>query len=74
MVCKKCRHDRMHRIARNGFFRVRVAPLFGFFPWKCSICGAEQLLRARGTRKRSQATDNPREETLGQSSNLPHVG
>jgi hypothetical protein len=50
MVCPKCQSGRMHRLKREGFVELRVAPLFGYFPWRCSDCKAELLLRARNER------------------------
>jgi hypothetical protein len=52
----------MRRIKREGFLRKNLAPLFGFYPWRCSICGTVQLLRARGERKSTRNADNPRGE------------
>ncbi len=53
MVCPKCQSHRMHRIRREGFLRVNLAPLFGYFPWRCSVCRTERLLRTRGARRSS---------------------
>ncbi len=58
MVCSKCQSHRMHRIKRQGFLRVRLAPLLGYFPWRCSVCGTEQLLKARGVRKSTRNSGN----------------
>jgi hypothetical protein len=52
MECPKCQSDRMHRIKREGLLRVTLAPLFGFFPWRCSVCRTERLIRTRGLRRR----------------------
>jgi hypothetical protein len=38
----------MARIARRGFWRERILPLLGRYPWLCAICGEEQILRRRG--------------------------
>ena len=57
MVCMKCQSHRMHRIRREGFLRVALAPLFGYFPWRCSVCRSEKLLRTRGKRKRLDTSD-----------------
>jgi hypothetical protein len=51
----------MHRIRREGFLRVKLAPLFGFYPWRCSSCGAEHMFRERGERKRKPDPDNAHE-------------
>jgi hypothetical protein len=54
MVCPKCQSHKMHRIRREGFLRENLAPLFGYFPWRCSVCRTEQLLRERGGQRSSQ--------------------
>jgi hypothetical protein len=51
----------MHRIKREGFLRVKLAPLFGFYPWRCSACGTEHMFRDRGERKSKPDADNARE-------------
>jgi len=58
MVCAKCQSPRMHRIRREGFLRVALAPLFGFYPWRCSVCRTEKLIRTRGIRKRHESSDS----------------
>jgi DNA-directed RNA polymerase subunit RPC12/RpoP len=50
MVCPKCQSWRMHRRRREGFVELKVAPLFGYFPWRCSDCKAELFLRVRNER------------------------
>jgi hypothetical protein len=50
MVCPKCQGNRMHRLMRAGFVELKVAPLFGYFPWRCSDCKAELFLRERDER------------------------
>jgi hypothetical protein len=48
MECKKCKCDRMRRIKREGYLHTKLAPLFGYYPWRCSICLTVQLRRSRG--------------------------
>ena len=55
MVCSKCQSHRMRRIRREGILRAYLAPLFGYFPWRCSVCRTEKLFRNRGQRR--SATD-----------------
>jgi hypothetical protein len=55
MVCVNCQSHRLRRITREGFLRTTLAPLFGYFPWRCSVCRTEQLLKVRG--KRTNASD-----------------
>ena len=58
MVCASCESYRMRRIKREGFLRERLAPLFGYFPWRCSNCGAIQMLRSRGEQRHSRDAAN----------------
>jgi hypothetical protein len=67
MVCKICQSQRMRRLERVGFLHRRLAPLFGFFPWRCSHCGTVQLLRARGKRQSPREMGNPHREAAGHS-------
>jgi hypothetical protein len=62
MICTKCKSYRIRRIKREGFLRRKLAPLFGFFPWRCSTCGTVQLLRARGRPARRRNASNPHGE------------
>lgn len=57
MFCATCQSYRMRRIKREGFLRLKVAPLFGYYPWRCSVCGTVRLLKARGVRKRTRKAD-----------------
>ncbi len=58
MVCLKCQSHRMHRIKREGVLRVWVAPVFGYFPWRCSVCRSEQLLKARNSKNHPLDSDS----------------
>lgn len=46
--CPHCRQPQLARVARRGFFREKVWPFFGFYPWECAICRKEFLIRKRG--------------------------
>jgi hypothetical protein len=46
--CPKCRQEQLSRIARQGFLRNRIFPMFGYYPWECAICRRESLIRKRG--------------------------
>jgi hypothetical protein len=67
MVCTKCNSSQIHRIQREGFLRLKLAPFFGLFPWECSTCGEEQLRKGRGRRPRSRVANNPRGEARRQA-------
>jgi hypothetical protein len=46
--CPNCGQDQLARIARRGFMRERVFPMFGYYPWECAICRREYMIRKRG--------------------------
>lgn len=60
-LCPKCRHEQLARIARNGFLRKSLFPIFGFYPWECGFCRRQFILRRRGVRriKYPSRTANP---------------
>lgn len=58
--CPACEGRTLRRLARVGIFERRVFSAFGYYPWKCSRCGARFLLKKRGLaihRDRPQGTD-----------------
>jgi hypothetical protein len=59
MICTNCKSYRVRRIKREGFFRIKLAPLFGFYPWRCSNCGTVQMLKMRGGPMRKRSAGNP---------------
>ncbi len=68
MVCSKCKSHKIHRIQREGFFRIKLAPFFGYFPWQCSTCDKVQMLKARGSkRRRSHREEDSLEGSFGQT-------
>ncbi len=72
MICTRCKSLRMRRIKRQGFLRKMLAPLFGYYPWRCSTCGTVQLLKARGQRTRAQDAHHPQGEALVHSADQMH--
>lgn len=50
--CRVCGSDEMRHILRKGYLELNIYPLFGFFPWRCMMCGTHVLLRKRHRRKR----------------------
>jgi ribosomal protein L37AE/L43A len=58
LQCPNCKEEQLARIGRRGFFRERVFPKFGYYPWECAICRNEFLIRKRGGayRKASSST------------------
>lgn len=63
LMCPNCRRDQLARIARRGFLRERLFPIFGFYPWECGMCRRQFLLLKRGgayrksSRRRSTAPE-----------------
>lgn len=52
LVCPACGYEQLERVARRGFLREKLFPIFGFYPWECVICRKEFLIRKRGVRYR----------------------
>jgi hypothetical protein len=69
MICPKCKSYRIRRIKREGFLRVRLAPLLGFYPWRCSTCGTVQLLKTRGRPVRKRNAD----KVYGEAPDIQHA-
>jgi ribosomal protein L37AE/L43A len=65
LTCPHCRREQLARIARRGFLRQKLFPAFGFYPWECSMCRRQFLLRKRGGvyRKSSQKSSPVQEQT-----------
>jgi hypothetical protein len=57
----------MRRIKREGFLRKIFLPMLGFYPWRCSYCQEEHLLRERGKKAGQADAGKPREEAPGPS-------
>jgi hypothetical protein len=67
MECPECHSSKIQRIKRKGFFQTRLAPLFGYYPWHCSECRKDHLLKVRGERKRLRSKAGRSRRTSGQS-------
>jgi len=66
LVCPGCGHEQLARIARRGFLRKKVYPLFRFYPWECAMCRKEFLIRKRGAgyRRVSSSSQAARERVV----------
>jgi uncharacterized Zn finger protein len=54
--CRVCGSDKMRRILRQGYMELNIYPLFGYYPWRCMMCGTHAMLRKRHRRgKRDHA-------------------
>ncbi len=62
MICANCKSNRIRRIKREGFLFKSLAPLFGFYPWRCFTCGTVQLLKMRGRPARKHSADKTHED------------
>jgi len=46
MKCRSCgAQDTLRREHRSGFLQKKVFPIFGLFPWECSMCRKVRLYR-----------------------------
>jgi len=70
MICTNCESYRIRRIKREGFLRVKLAPMFGYYPWRCSTCGTVQLLKSRGRPARKRNADR----TYGEAQDIQQAG
>jgi predicted RNA-binding Zn-ribbon protein involved in translation (DUF1610 family) len=63
LECPHCHQQHLMRIARKGFLRNRIYPIFGLYPWQCVICGKQYLMRKRSAGywqpARTPGTDRP---------------
>lgn len=63
LQCPRCGQEHLARIARRGFLRNHIFPIFGFYPWQCAICGKSYLLRKRSSGyRRNGPVEAPRVE------------
>ncbi|HEV2280257.1 MAG TPA: hypothetical protein VGS02_18905 [Acidobacteriaceae bacterium] len=70
LTCPACRHEQLARIARRGFLRQRLLPIFGYYPWECSMCRRQFLLRKRGAAYRKAAGQgSPGQQAAGTAVN-----
>jgi DNA-directed RNA polymerase subunit RPC12/RpoP len=47
LYCRKCGSDRVYRVDRKGFFEEKIYPIFGMYPWRCTVCGDHKMLHKR---------------------------
>ena len=53
--CPRCGSNYMRRVKRSGFLEGRVCSIFGYYPWKCTKCLGNFLIKRRGLPQRHQA-------------------
>ena len=54
MICQKCGASTLRREERRGFFQLKVFPLFGLYPWECTICREVGMYRRQFAEKRTR--------------------
>jgi DNA-directed RNA polymerase subunit RPC12/RpoP len=60
-LCPLCEHKSLKRKPRKGMLHRWISPIFGYYPWHCSTCGGNFLIKKRGkSRKRSSAVHESR--------------
>ena len=52
--CPRCGSNYLRRMSRVGFWEEKIYPIFGYFPWRCSGCGGNFLIKKRGQPTRHQ--------------------
>jgi hypothetical protein len=47
-VCKHCGSGHLRRLNRRGWAQMRLLPVFGVFPWECTLCRTRTFYRDDG--------------------------
>ncbi len=55
--CPTCYGDFLRRKPRIGFMQQKVFAAFGYYPWHCSRCGGNFLIRMRALPAKFRARD-----------------
>ena len=55
LQCPRCGAEHMKRMRREGFFNRRICAAFGYYPWRCTKCLGNFLLKRRALPKRHRA-------------------
>ncbi len=56
LKCPRCGAGYIKRMRRAGFAQKRIFAMFGYFPWRCTKCFGNFMLRQRDAAKRHQDT------------------
>jgi DNA-directed RNA polymerase subunit RPC12/RpoP len=54
LQCPRCGGAHMKRMRREGFFKRRICWIFGYYPWRCTKCLGNFLLKRRALPRRYQ--------------------
>jgi transposase-like protein len=50
--CPRCDSENLRRLRRKGFLQGKIYSKFGYYPWRCTKCFSDFLLKRRGSRRR----------------------
>ena len=51
LQCPRCGAERIKRMRREGFFKRKICSAFGYYPWRCTKCLGNFLLKKRALRR-----------------------
>jgi len=54
--CPRCGSEHMKRTRREGFLKRRICSIFGYYPWRCTKCLGNFLLKKRALPRRHRAS------------------
>ncbi len=58
--CPSCKRKSLKRKPRQGMLHRWISPIFGYYPWHCSTCGGNFLIKKRGkVRQHSVVAPDP---------------
>ena len=66
--CPRCSAEHMKRTRREGFFKQRVCAAFGYYPWRCTKCLGNFLLKRRALHRRRRQTTLAAEQAANSGS------
>jgi ssDNA-binding Zn-finger/Zn-ribbon topoisomerase 1 len=52
--CPRCGSKFLKRMARRGFLRRKIYPIFGYYPWLCTGCKGSVLIKNRGESRKNR--------------------
>jgi DNA-directed RNA polymerase subunit RPC12/RpoP len=52
--CPRCGSEYMKRTRREGFVQEKLYSIFGYYPWRCTKCLGNFMMKKRGMHRRHQ--------------------
>lgn len=52
VLCPRCGSEYMKRLRRVGFLQGKIYSVLGYYPWRCTKCLGDFMLRRRGAPRR----------------------